>query len=74
MVRHIEATAPDGLNRQGGSARISVVDGTPLKYHHSPETSTPESYATAKLLTRWTMHVALARTIAHLAGMGGATQ
>lgn len=72
MARHIEATAPDELNRQGGSARISVVGGTPLKYHLTPETSTPESYPVAKIQSRFRLRIETARVICHLAGMGGA--
>lgn len=72
MTRHIEATAPDGLNRQGGSARISVAGGTPLKYHFSPETSTPQSYSVAKIQSRFQLRIETARVICRLAGIGGA--
>jgi hypothetical protein len=72
MIRQIEATASDGLNRQGGDTGILMVHGTPIKYHHTPNSSTAEAYATAKLLTRFSMRVETARLVCRLSGLGGA--
>jgi hypothetical protein len=72
MHLQIEAAAPDGLNRQAGDAGISVVGGTANDYHFAPNKSThTEAYATAKLLTRFSMRIETARLICRLSGLGG---
>ena len=40
-------------------------------YYHPSEISTPESYATAKIQSRFRLKIETARTIAHLSAMGG---
>lgn len=44
----------------------------PSSYQNQPNTSTSESYATAKIQSRFRLRIETARLVAHLSGMGGA--
>ena len=63
------------------AATTGIVDGGVVKkvvatssYQNHPAQATAESYATAKILSRFRLRIETARVICHLAGMGGVSR
>lgn len=60
------------------AATTGIVDGGVVKkvvetssYQNRPAQATAETYATAKLLTKFRLRIETARLVCHLSGMGG---